>query len=83
MALRVETFQPPSRRELEAKTLTFLKENNAEAYKAMAESGHLGEYCRMKTEAATQYAERLMMTGAWAREAWNCAIRKEILEQYS
>jgi hypothetical protein len=64
--------------ELEAKALNFIKRNKPPMSKAEA-----ANLARLKAEAAEHYAKNLMLSGVWSGEAWNRAIRLEILESES
>jgi hypothetical protein len=69
-----------SQADLEAKALEYVKENKPKEYRKMKKSGDLDEYCRLAAKAARESAEALIKSGMWDREAWNLAIRQEILE---
>jgi hypothetical protein len=71
---------PPPQEELEAKALYFLRTNRPKVYKKLEQSGELEEYCQLKAQAAKRYAENLIQSGEWLNQAWNRAIRLEILE---
>ena len=49
----------------------------------MKADGSHKEVCQLKAKAAKDYAESFIYSGVWDREAWNRAIRLEILESES
>ena len=49
-------------------------------YRQMKKDGELMEVCQLMVKAARRYAKNLMAVGIFAGEAWNRAIRLEILE---
>lgn len=85
------SLKPPIRPEWEAptqevlvlKALNFYKECKPKEYREMKKDGSLQEVCQMKAKAAKRYAESLIHQGMWNREAWNMAVRQEILESES
>jgi hypothetical protein len=79
----VTTFQEPTNAELEAKALRFVRQCRQKLYRELRQSGELKEYCRQKAKAARRYAENLIKSGEWEGNAWNRAIRLEILESES
>lgn len=78
-----EEFQVPSDSQLREQALKFFKENKPKAYREMKADGSLEEVLAMRVKAARDYAQTLQNTGTWAGEAWNRAIRLEILESES
>jgi hypothetical protein len=68
--------------ELESKALDFIKRNKKKDCKTMSKA-EINEWAVLKANAARRYAENLMATGIWYQEAWNRAIRLEILESES
>ena len=77
-------YKAPTETELINKALVFMKENySRKKYKALKDSGEVQELAQLKAKAAIRYAENLISSGMWAGEAWNQAIRLEILESES
>jgi hypothetical protein len=74
---------PPSEETLKAKALRFLRTCRAKEYRELSRSGDLPEAVSLKVKGAQDYAQSLMATGVWETEAWNRAIRSEILESES
>ena len=74
---------PPPQEELEAKALHFLRTCKPKAYKELKKLSYLEEAIAMKAEAAIRYAEELIDLGEYEPQAWNRAIRLEILESES
>jgi hypothetical protein len=68
-----------SQSELETKALNFIKRNKKKACKTMTK-GEISEWARLKANAARTEADGLMASGVWDQEAWNRAIRSQILE---
>lgn len=68
--------------ELETKALNFLKENKRKMYSAMSRKERKS-LVNLKARAAMRQAENLMATGMDSKDAWNRAIRLEILESNS
>jgi hypothetical protein len=79
----IPKYQPPTENELKSKALRFVKENKPGEYRNMQKSVELDEYCRLKAEEARRYAEDLIASGEWDKQAWNRAIRLIILESES
>ena len=79
MTLEARTY---SQSELEQKALDFLKQNKKKAIKGMSRE-ELQEWATQKAESAQSYHDSLVKTGVWEEEAWNRAIRLEILESES
>lgn len=67
---------------LEGKAAKLVRQNQPKLYKSMTKA-ELTEYCERKAKRAKEYAENLMQVGIWEEEAWNRAIRLEILESES
>lgn len=74
---------PPSVESLRAKALAYIKECKPRDYRRMKRNGELEKYLDLAVEACQDYARRLIEQGMWEREAWNMAIRQEILESES
>lgn len=83
MALKEAGYREPAKEELERKALKFIRECKPREYKKMKELGEVEEYCRGKAEAAINYAESLIGGGMYPGQAWNMAIRSQILESES
>ena len=76
-------YHPPqdrSQAELKAKAETFYKENRPAEYRKMKLLRTLDKACENKADAAKDFANSLIAGGVPASEAWNRAIRQEILE---
>jgi hypothetical protein len=58
----------------------FFRENKHSEYLKMKLSGTLNKTCEARANAARDYARRLMALGINPSDAWNQAIRQEILE---
>ena len=71
---------PPTFEELRQKALVFFKENKPKSYRQMKRDNELDEVLDMRARACQRYAQGLMEQGMWEGEAWNLAIRQEILE---
>jgi len=69
---------PPSHGDLVDKALTYLKENRKKEYKSMTPAQRT-EYAESAAKRAERYANTLQKMGIWESEAWNTAIRQEIL----
>ncbi len=67
--------------ELEAKALNFIRRNKPEARKMSQVD--IAEWVTLKAKAARAEAESLIASGVWDQEAWNRAIRSQILESES
>lgn len=74
---------PPSDEELRDKALRFLKEVKPREYREMQREGALNRLVENKVAACKDYAAALMRSGSSPPEAWNRAIRLEILESES
>jgi hypothetical protein len=77
------TWQPPTQEELEEKALNYLKTCLPKDYRQMKKDGELEENIRLRVKAAKSYAESLIKGGMFEGEAWNLAIRQEILDSES
>jgi hypothetical protein len=75
MSIPIEKFEPPTQAQLEAKARDFLRENKPKLFKQLTKK-ELQEMCEDKTKSAMDYARRL----GGGPDAWNRAIRLEILE---
>jgi hypothetical protein len=71
---------PPTQEELGAKALYYVRTCKPKSYKEMKKDGTLDHYCQLAAIAATNYANSLIDTGESEEQAWNRAIRLEILE---
>ncbi len=83
MSLKPEpkpAWNEPSQESLEAQALDFFKRCKPKEYREMKKDGSLREVCQLRARAAKRYAENLIQCGVWEREAWNMAVRQEILE---
>jgi len=56
---------------------------NRKRYRDLRASSELDEAIAIKVRNCQSQAESLMATGLWENEAWNRAIRSEILESES
>ncbi len=74
---------PPSDEVLRQKSLTFVKECKPKSYRQMKRLHELEEYLDLKVKACKREAQSLMESGVWENEAWNRAIRQELLESES
>ena len=75
-----KAFVPPSESSLIETAMTFMKENYPrKKFWALKKSGELEELARLKASACKDYAENLIKTGTFANQAWNMAIKQEIL----
>lgn len=72
-------YQPPDDEELRQKALTFLKDVKPQEYRQLLRDGELQEMLRLKVQACKGYAKAL----GGGPEAWNMAIRQELLESES
>ena len=72
--------EPPTTNELEEQALKFLRDCRPQEYKELKARGAVEEYCQQKVEAAQRAAENLISQGTFPPQAWNTAIRTEILE---
>ena len=68
-----------SQAELEAKALSFIRLCKKKDCKTMSKS-EINEWATLKANAARTEAEGLIASGIWDQEAWNRAIRSQILE---
>ncbi len=76
-------WEAPTQEALEAQALDFSKKCKPKEYREMKKDGSLQEVCQLAARAAQSYAERLIKNGMWEREAWNMAIRQDILQSES
>ena len=76
-------WEAPTQEALEAQALDYLKKCKPREYRELKKTGELQELCRLRADAARNYAESLIHQGMWEREAWPMAIRLEILESES
>jgi len=74
---------PPSEATLKDIALKFYRENRRKDYRELRQNGGLDEAIALKVEAAQRASQNLMTSGEWEHEAWNRAIRSEILESES
>lgn len=76
--------KPPTEAELVAKAIRYLRQNKPQEYKSLKEEGGgVYQYALAKAQAAERYAANLITEGKSPTEAWNMAIRQEILESES
>ena len=80
MAKVIEEYQPPTQSELKNKALNFVKTNKPRYYRDLKKTGKLKEYCQRRATKAMSYAKSLIVNGMSEGEAWNMAIRQEMLE---
>jgi len=80
MAKEIEEYQPPTQSALENKALNVVKTNKPRYYRDLKKTGKLKEYCQRRATKAMSYAKSLIVNGMSEGEAWNMAIRQEILE---
>jgi hypothetical protein len=76
--VRAMTY-PPTHGDLVDKALTYLKENKRKEYRVMTIMQRT-EYAESAAKRAERYANTLQKMGMFESEAWNTAIRQEILE---
>jgi hypothetical protein len=76
-------FVAPTLAELEAKALHYLKTCKPKEYRELQKNGELQQSLQRRAKAARRYALNLIESGVWETEAWNRAIRLEILESES
>ena len=74
---------PPSPASLRAQALVYLKECKPTEYRQMKKDGELEKHLGLMVEACQRYAMNLKEQGVEEWEAWNLAIRQEILESPS
>ena len=80
MTLESSYYKPPDQAMLESKALKFVRQNDPKEYRRMKKEGELDKYCQLKAQAAKSYAEGLIATGEFEKQAWYRAICLEILE---
>lgn len=79
-----EDYKAPTEEKLISKALTFMRKNYSHAkYQELVKSGELYQLAKLKAEAAKDRADSLITSGTFPGEAWNQAIRSEILESES
>jgi len=71
---------PPPVTVLKNKAETFLRTCRAKDYRKAKASGELQEWIGLKVQNCQDEAQSLMASGVWEQEAWNRAIRSQILE---
>lgn len=76
-------YTPPSDADLWWKALGFFRTSKKVQYDAMRLDGSLKEVVGGRVAACKSYAQRLIDSGTWEGEAWNQAIRQELLESES
>jgi hypothetical protein len=69
---------PPSHSDLTAKAITYLKENHPKEYRTMTIPKR-NQYAELAATRAERYAKNMIAQGIFESEAWNMAIRSEIL----
>jgi len=79
----VTTYKPPTDADLWWKALGFLRTSRHADYYAMRLDGSLKGIVEGRIAACKSYAQRLIDSGTWEGEAWNQAIRVELLESES
>lgn len=77
-------FKPPTRDELVRIALDHLKEFHPKDYRQMQRDKSLQQWAENRADAAADYANSLLPS-AWFSpiEAWNLAVRQELLETES
>lgn len=75
-----DTFQVPTFQNLRDQARAHLRLMKPKAYKQAVKDGDLEEWIDGKARAAQNLAENLHHCGATPEEAWNRAIREEILD---
>ena len=78
--LQDDTFQEPTFQNLRDKARAHLRLMKPKAYKQAIKDGTLEEWIDDKAWLAQNLAENLHHCGATLEEAWNRAIREEILD---
>jgi len=74
-------YRPPLEDELISKALEFMKEcYPKKKYRELVKSKELYPLAKLKAGACKDYAENLIKMGEFPNQAWNWAIRQEILE---
>lgn len=81
--LKEATYTPPSPFDLRVKAFEFLRDCKLDALDAMTKDHTLKAVLDARVKACQEYAASLIATGVWAGEAWNLAIRRELLESES
>ena len=76
-------FVAPTQEQLEAKALHYLKTCKPKEYRELKKNGELQQSLTRRAQAARDYARRLILSGEFENQAWNRAIRLEILESES
>lgn len=77
---KVKEWQPPTLDLLILKGREFLRQCKPKEYSELKLASRLDEICRLKAVAAQEMAKDLIESGVFEREAWNRAIRFQILE---
>jgi hypothetical protein len=83
MMEEIDRPKAPTQSELENKALTFVRTNKPKYFNDLKKTGKLKEYCQRRATKAMSYAKTLIVNGTPEAEAWNTAIRHEILESKS
>ena len=73
-------YQPPTQSKLENEALNFVQRNKPRYYNDLRKTGKLKEYCQHKATKAMSHAKSLISNGMPESEAWDMAIRQEIME---
>ena len=77
------TFDSPTDGELWLKATDFFRTCRPHAHRDMRRDGSFEEVILGRVAACKRYATNLIDGGMWEGEAWNRAIRKELLESES
>jgi acyl-CoA reductase-like NAD-dependent aldehyde dehydrogenase len=75
--VRAMTY-PPTHGDLVDKALTYLRENQRKEWRAKTPEQRT-EYAELAVKRAERYANTLQKMGMFESDAWNTAIRQEIL----
>ena len=79
----MQTYNAPTDADLWLKATEFFRTCKPTAYRAMSREGNLEDVARRRVDACKSYAQRLINSGIWEGDAWNQAIRAELLESES
>ena len=66
--------------DLKEKRLKFLRGNRPKEYRRLKQEGKLDAHLQASADACVKEAERLIETGTFEGQAWQWAIRTELLE---
>lgn len=81
--IAMASYAPPSSLDLRVKAFEFLRDCKPKQFKAMVKDKSLKDVLDARVKACQEYAASLIATGVWEGEAWNLAIRRELLESES